>query len=267
MDNREIWLTQLTDEEVRNLNPWDILTKPNAQRFLVIAGRSVLRKQSRFGLSSMTNEELLHEVYPMLCEALPGILSSCAAKIKPHNRDRFIFGSLAKLIKLRLNELVFGSSCPSERVYLEEVAPLRAIFSNGHESEAFPAYHSLMYAHDNQINAYIESHSSHEPQFLSDAERVPEQEIQNRHILIERFRPFLTTREVEVLRCLLLQHEDRSLVALEIGTTPKQVSRYRQSIQRKLRTVLTQLGWTEAEISELAPKRRESDQPSKLMIA
>lgn len=258
MDNREIWLTQLGDDELRALDPWTILTTPNAQRFLVIAGRSVLRKQSRFGLSSMSNDELLHEVYPMLCEALPGILSSCAAKIKPHNRDRFIFGCLAKLIKLRLNEIVFGSNCPQSRVYLEEVAHLRAYCNDGDDT-SFPSAHSLMCSHDHQINQYIEAHSSHEPQFLSDAERVPEQDIQNRHLLIERFRPYLTTREVEVLRCLLLQNDDRSLVALEIGTTPKQVSRYRQSIQRKLRSVLCDLGWTEAEIAELAPRRREID--------
>lgn len=255
MENRELWLNSLSDDEVQNINPWDILTQPKAEQFIISIGRGILRKNSRFGLGRITNLELLHEVYPTLCEALPGILAACVTKTAKENRDRYIFGSLGNLIRLRLNEMVFGTNSPSARLYLEEVPQLVSLFSGNGFDDTFPAAHNLMHPYEDQVNAYVESHSSHEPQFLSDAELIPDQDIQNRHLLIERFRPYLTIRENEVLRCLLLQCEDRSMVALEIGSSPKQVSRYRQSIQKKLAKVLVQLGWEESEIAELVRKR------------
>lgn len=30
MENRELWLNSLSDDEVQNINPWDILTQPKA---------------------------------------------------------------------------------------------------------------------------------------------------------------------------------------------------------------------------------------------
>lgn len=33
MENRELWLNSLSDDEVQNINPWDILTQPKAADF------------------------------------------------------------------------------------------------------------------------------------------------------------------------------------------------------------------------------------------
>ncbi len=253
MYSRELWLTSLSDEELLALSPWTILTTENAKKFLITSGRSVLRKHARFGLSMMSNEELLHEVYPMLVEALPGILNTCVKRSIPENRDRFIYGCLSKLIRCRLADLVFGSNCPTERLYLEEITP--HVAGDDEHPSSMPVAHSLMHPYVDQINSYMESQSAYQPQFLSESECVPEQDVQNRHTLIEQFRPYLTSREVDVLRCMLLNFEDRSLIALEVGTTPKQVSRYRQSIQKKMKAVLAELGWNETEIVDLVGKR------------
>ncbi|SUE72799.1 Uncharacterised protein [Ectopseudomonas oleovorans] len=83
------------------------------------------------------------------------------------------------------------------------------------------------------VNSYLEAQANYQPQFLSESQFVPEEHVQMVHLLIERFRHYLTNREVDVLRNLLLNYQDRSMVALEVGTTPKMVSRYRQSIQRR----------------------------------
>ena len=72
--------------------------------------------------------------------------------------------------------------------------------------------------------------------------------------MIEMFRHYLTSREVDVLRNLLLNYQDRSMVALEVGTTPKMVSRYRQSIQKKMMAVLEDLGWSSDELKMLLGK-------------
>lgn len=250
METRECWLNELDAEELRRLNPWDVLLTKNATNFLIGVGRGVLSRSSRFGLSHMSNEELLHELYPMLCENLPCILSSCADRIEPENRDRFVFGCLRKLVNLRLNEMVFGTSSPSDRVYIEEITAFAAGYGDGNGS-SFPPAHSLMSQHDNLVNAFIEANTSHEPQFLADSERVLDEEFQQKHVWVEQLRPLLTGREVEVLRSIILQGEDRSIVALEIGSTPKQVSRYRQSIRRKLRSLLGDLGWTDTEVNVL----------------
>jgi DNA-binding CsgD family transcriptional regulator len=268
MDDREVWLNKLSNEELLALSPWDIITTENAKRFLLIAGRGVLRKHSKLGLSAMPDDELLHEVYPLLCDAMPGILQSCILKSTPDKRDRFIFGCLAKLINFRLCELVFGSYTPTDSVYLEEISIGRSLLHDDDDSGGgFPFAHSLMSQYDSSINSYFEAHSSHEPQFLSDSACVPEQAIQNRHLMIEQYRTFLTTREVEVLRCMLLQNVDRSLVALEIGTTPKQVSRYRQSIQKKLKRTLGELGWSEAEIFDLVKKQKDAEPQTVTAVA
>ncbi|KKN96182.1 hypothetical protein LCGC14_0171120 [marine sediment metagenome] len=251
MNSRETWLNELSEEQLLSLKPWDILTTENARKFLIASGRAVLRRHQRMGLSLMSNEEVLHEVYPMLVENLPGILSNCLKHSAEENRDRYIFGCMARLIRCRLTEQVFGSNRPTDFVYMEEIPMLIADEQN---TSSLPSSHSLMHPYVQQVNAYLEANSE-APQFLSESEFVPEKNFQARHALIERFRPYLTSREADVLRSMLLSSEDRSLVALDVGTTPKQVSRYRQSIQRKLRSVLVDLGWNDQEISRLIGKK------------
>lgn len=253
MDNREYWLNTLSDEELLALSPWDIVTTENARKFLTSAGRAVLRRYSWLGLSKMSGEEILHEVYPTLVESLPGILNTCVKRSAPENRDRFIFGCLSRLIRYRLSELVFGASCPSERFYIEELG--EKCMGDNSSPSMLPSAHSLMHPYMDEINLYIESQPSYHPQFLSESEFVADKNIQDKHALIEQFRSFLTSREVDILRSMLLNSDDRSLVALEVGTTPKQVSRYRQSIQRKMRTILKDLGWEDEEISTLTGKK------------
>tara|TARA_R110002124_G_scaffold128157_23_gene288803 strand:+ start:32128 stop:33015 length:888 start_codon:yes stop_codon:yes gene_type:complete len=252
VNSRELWLNTLSDEELIALSPWDIITTDNARKFLLTSGRVVLRKFNRFGLTHMSDEEVLHEVYPMLVENMPGIIKTCVKKSQPDNRDGFIFGCLGRLIRYRITELVFGSNSPGERLYFEEIPP-----ELGDDS---PMTNSLMHPYAEELNAYIESQPAHNPQFLSESEFVPERKVQEKHSLIEQFRPFLTSREVDVLRSMLLNSEDRSLIALEIGTTPKQVSRYRQSIQRKMYKTLLSLGWNEEELTKLTGKRRPSSE-------
>lgn len=255
MNNRETWLAGLSDSELLALNPWTILTTENARRFLISAARHTLQNYRRRGLSQMSNEELLHEFYPMLHDAIPGILNSCVASTRPENRDRFIYGSLGRLIRRRLPELVFGSIPPSDVLYIEEISA--AANSDDADVTGLPANHSLMYPYLREINSYLESQHNYQPQFLSESQFVPEEQVQKLHRLIEMFRHYLTNREVEVLRNLLLNYQDRSMVALEVGTTPKMVSRYRQSIQRKMRVVLKKLGWSVDELNSLLGKPKE----------
>lgn len=250
MNHRETWLADLTDSELLALNPWDILTADNARGFLINSARKTLSKFGRFGLSVMSNDELLHEVYLMLYEALPGILTSCITSVEPANRDRFIYGCLRRLIQRRLVELVFGSIPPSDLIYIEEVNSA----SEDPDSSVMPASHSLMLPFIADVNSYLESKPNYQPQFLSESEFVPEEQVQLIHRMIEMFRHFLTNREAEVLRNLLLNYQDRSMVALEVGTTPKMVSRYRQSIQKKMKEVLLNLGWSSKELNGLLGK-------------
>lgn len=63
----------------------------------------------------------LRELYPMLHDAIPGILANCASSVEPENRDRFIYGSLRRLIRCRLAEQVFGPVSPNDLIYIEEV--------------------------------------------------------------------------------------------------------------------------------------------------
>ncbi|GGM32178.1 hypothetical protein ACFQDN_22420 [Pseudomonas asuensis] len=104
MEYRTMWLADLTDSELRELDPWRILTADKARGFLIMAARDALGRYKKFGLAKMDNDELLHEVYPILYDALPGILASCVDATEPENRDRFIYGSLRRLIRCRLAE-------------------------------------------------------------------------------------------------------------------------------------------------------------------
>ncbi|WP_434155693.1 hypothetical protein [Pseudomonas sp. JZ134] len=123
MEYRTMWLTDLTDSELRELDPWRILTADRARGFLIMAARDALgRYKKKFGLAKMDNDELLHEVYPMLYEALPEIMASCIDATEPENRDRFIYGNLRRLIRCRLAEQVFGGIAPNDLTYIEEVS-------------------------------------------------------------------------------------------------------------------------------------------------
>jgi hypothetical protein len=251
-----LWLADLSEDELRAIDPWKILTDEKARGFLIMSARDALRGYRRFGLAKMTNEEILHEVYPLLHGAIAGILANCAQSVEPENRDRFIYGSLRRLIRCRLAEQVFGSVSPSEIEYIEELP-------KGYDSEADDSYlltsHSLMHPYLADAFSYLESRPDYQPQFLSEAQIVPEERVQIIHRLIEHFRHYLTHREVDVLRNLLLSYQDRSMVALEIGTTPKMVSRYRLSIQNKMKAVLVDLGWSKAEVASLLGKTFSSD--------
>lgn len=255
MEYRTTWLADLTDSELRELDPWRILTAEKARGFLIMAARDALGRYKRFGLAKMDNDELLHEVYPMLYDALPGILSSCVDATEPENRDRFIYGSLRRLIRCRLAEQVFGAIAPNDLIYIEEVSTA----SDDADDSYLPVSHSLMMPYIADVNAYLESHPNYQPQFLSESQFVPEEQVQMIHRMIEMFRHYLTNREVDVLRNLLLNYQDRSMVALEVGTTPKMVSRYRQSIQQKMKAVLNELGWSSAELADLLGKPRRRD--------
>lgn len=250
MEYRTTWLAELTGSELRDLDPWRILTADKARGFFIMAARDALGRYKRLGLAKMDNDELLHEVYTMLHGALPGILANCVDATAPENRDRFIYGSLRRLIRCRLAEQVFGSIAPSDIIYIEEVSSI----TDDADDSYLPVCHSLMHPFLACVNAYLESHPNYQPQFLSESEFVPEEQVQMIHRMIEMFRHYLTSREVEVLRNLLLNYQDRSMVALEVGTTPKMVSRHRQSIQQKMKAVLKDLGWSAAELSALLGK-------------
>lgn len=250
MEYRTTWLTGLSDSELIGLDPWTILTADTARGFFVMAARDALRSYKRFGLSHMSNEELLQEVYTMLHSAVPGILKNCLAEAAPENRDKYVYGSLRTLIRKKLPHQVFGAISPNDIFYIEEMPML--------PDEADDSYmvssHSLMHPALNAMNSYLESQPNYQPQFLSESQFVPEEQVQLVHRLIEKFRPYLTSREVVVLRNLLMNYSDRSMVALEVGTTPKMVSRYRHSIQRKMKSVLVDLGWSAAELTALLGK-------------
>lgn len=256
MEYRETWLASLSDAEFVALCPWRILITNNARGFLISAARASLRGYKRFGLSQLSNDELLHEVYPILHDAIPGILANCVASgIDADNRDRFIYGSLRRLVGRRLPELVFGKIGPSSLVYLDEVPR----YATDEDSDYLPVVHELMLPYVADVNSYLESQPNYQPQFLSESQFVPEEQVQKVHRLIEQFRHYLTNREVDVLRNLLLNYRDRSMVALEVGTTPKMISRYRQSIQSKMKAVLNDLGWSNAELAALLGKDLFSD--------
>lgn len=256
MEYRTTWLADLSDSELLQIDPWRILTADKARGFLIMAARDTLRRYKRFGLSHMSNDELLHEVYPMLHDAIPGILSSCVASAAPENRDRFIYGCLRRLIRCRLAEQVFGPIGPNDVLYIEEVSK----GSDDADDTYLPASHALMLPYIADVNSYMESQPNYQPQFLSESQFVPEEQVQKVHRLIEMFRHYLTNREVDVLRNLLLNYQDRSMVALEVGTTPKMVSRYRQSIQKKMKVVLQNLGWSPAELNALLGKVSTADE-------
>ncbi|SUE72800.1 Uncharacterised protein [Ectopseudomonas oleovorans] len=76
MEHRTTWLAELTEQELRGLNPWVILTSDKARGFLIMSARDALGRYRKFGLAQMSNDELLHEIYPMLHDALPGILAT-----------------------------------------------------------------------------------------------------------------------------------------------------------------------------------------------
>lgn len=249
MEYRTTWLAELSADELRALDPWLILTADKARGFLIMAARDALGAYKRFGMARMENDELLHEVYPMLHDALPGILSACVTATAPETRDRFIYGSLRRLIRRRLAEQVFGGIGPSDLIYIEEVWG-----SDDADDSHLPSSHALMIPYLADVNAYLEAHPNYQPQFLSESQYVPEAQVQMIHRLIEMFRHYLTSREVDVLRNLLLNYQDRSMVALEVGTTPKMVSRYRQSIQKKMVAVLEDLGWSTDELKSLLGK-------------
>lgn len=249
MEYRTTWLAELSDDELRTLDPWRILTADKARGFLIMAARDALGAYRRFGIARMDNDELLHEVYPMLHDALPGILSACVTATAPETRDRFIYGSLRLLISRRLAVQVFGGVAPSDLLYIEEVSA-----SDDADDSYLPSSHALMTPYLADVNAYLEAHPNYQPQFLSESQYVPEEQVQMIHRLIEMFRHYLTSREVDVLRNLLLNYQDRSMVALEVGTTPKMVSRYRQSIQKKMVAVLEDLGWSSDELNSLLGK-------------
>ena len=256
MEHRTTWLAELTEQELRDINPWLILTSEKARGFLIMSARDALGRYRKFGLAQMSNDELLHEIYPMLLDALPGILANCSTSVEPENRDRFIYGSLRRLIRCRLAEQVFGQVSPGDLIYIEEVSRT----PDDADDSYLPSAHSLMLPYIADVNSYLEAHANHQPQFLSESQFVPEEHVQLVHLLIERFRHYLTNREVDVLRNLLLNYQDRSMVALEVGTTPKMVSRYRQSIQKKMKAVLGQLGWSSAEVQALLGKQRPSEE-------
>ncbi|HDS1721789.1 hypothetical protein NPS53_09770 [Pseudomonas putida] len=249
MEYRTTWLAELSEDELRSLNPWRILTAENARGFLIMAARDALGAYKRFGLARMDNDELLHEVYPMLHDALPGILSACVSATAPETRDRYIFGSLKNLIRRRLAEQVFGRLAPTDLIYMEEVSA-----GDDADDSHLHSSHALMIPYLTDVNAYLEAHPNYQPQFLSESQYVPEEQVQMIHRLIEMFRHYLTSREVDVLRNLLLNYQDRCMVALEVGTTPKMVSRYRQSIQKKMVAVLKTLGWTPDDVNTLLGK-------------
>lgn len=255
MEQRETWLASLSESELVALNPWRILTSDNARGFLISSARQALIGYKRFGLSHLSNEELLHEVYPLLHDALPTILTSCASTAAPENRDRYIYGCLRRLIRCRLPEIVFGSIAPSDLIYIEEVTKT----PDDADNSFMPVAHSLMLPYISDVNRYLESQPDYQPQFLSESQYVPEEHVQKVHRLIEMFRPYLTNREVDVLRNLLLNYQDRSMVALEVGTKPKMVTRYRQSIQAKMKAVLEELGWSKVELAELLGKATPND--------
>lgn len=249
MEQRELWLTQLSDDELMGLSPWDILLTKNAQRFLLSVGRSVLREFSYHGLTRMSKDELLHEMYTDLADEIPGILEQCVRKANADQRDQYIFGSLQNVIRWRLTNFVFGTNRPRELISLEDI---KAFSDYG----TVPRHHELMHPSAIEANEFLEARGSHEPSFLSESQFIEDPEVQRRHALIEGVRPYLTSREAVVLRQILLLHNDRSLVALEVGVTPKQVSRYRASIQRKLQEILLDLGWEESEIEGLSGRLR-----------
>lgn len=249
MEYRTTWLAELSDDELRTLDPWRILTADKARGFLIVAARNALGAYKRFGMARMENDELLHEVYPMLHDALPGILSACVTATAPETRDRFIYGSLRHLIRRRLADQVFGGVSSTDLIYIEEVSA-----GDDMDDSYLPSSHSLMIPYLADVNAYLESHPNYQPQFLSESQKIPEGQVQMIHRMIEMFRHYLTSREVDVLRNLLLNYQDRSMVALEVGTTPKMVSRYRQSIQKKMMAVLEDLGWSSDELKILLGK-------------
>jgi hypothetical protein len=205
-----------------------------------MAARDALGAYKKFGMAQMMNEELLHEVYPMLYDSLPGILSACVTATAPDSRNRFIYESLRLVIRRRLTALVFNGVAPSDVIYIEKVGT----GGDDVDDSYLPSSHALMTPYSAGVNAYLESHPNYQPQFLSESQYVPEEHVQEIHRMIEIFRHYLTSREVNVLRSLLLNYQDRSMVALEVGTTPKMVSRYRQSIQKKMMGVLENLGWS-----------------------
>lgn len=250
MEYRTTWLEDLSEDELRTLDPWRILTAEKARGFLIMAARDALGAYKKFGMAQLRNEELLHEVYPMLYDALPGIFSKCVTATAPDNRDRFIYGSLRLLIRRRLPALVFNGVAPSDLIYIEEVGTA----GDDVDDSYLPSSHALMTPYLAGVNAYLESHPNYQPQFLSESQYVPEEQVQMIHRMIEMFRHHLTSREVDVLRNLLLNYQDRSMVALEVGTTPKMVSRYRQSIQKKMMAVLEDLGWSSDELKSLLGK-------------
>lgn len=215
MEHRTTWLAELTEQELRDINPWLILTSEKARGFLIMSARDALGRYRKFGLAQMSNDELLHEIYPMLHDALPGILANCSTSVEPENRDRFIYGSLRRLIRCRLAEQVFGQVSPGDLIYIEEVSRT----PDDADDSYLPSAHSLMLPYIADVNSYLEAHANHQPQFLSESQFVPEEHVQLVHLLIERFRHYLTNREVDVLRNLLLNYQDRSMVALEVGTT------------------------------------------------
>ena len=94
VEYRTTWFTDLSDSELIGLDPWAILTADTACSFFVIAARDALRSSKRFGLSHMSNDELLQEVYTMLHSAVPGILKNCLAEAAPESRDKYVYGSL-----------------------------------------------------------------------------------------------------------------------------------------------------------------------------
>lgn len=183
---------------------------------------------------------------------------ACVTATAPDNRDRFIYGSLRLLIRRRLPALVFNGVAPSDLIYIEEVGTA----GEDVDDTYLPSSHALMTPYLAGVNAYLESHPNYQPQFLSESQYVPEEQVQMIHRMIEMFRHYLTSREVDVLRNLLLNYQDRSMVALEVGTTPKMVSRYRQSIQKKMMAVLEDLGWSSDELKSLLGKAISRAEPA-----
>ena len=57
MEYRTTWLAELSDDELRSLDPWRILTAENARGFLIRAARDALGAYKRYGLAHMDNED------------------------------------------------------------------------------------------------------------------------------------------------------------------------------------------------------------------
>lgn len=220
---RSNWLSGLTCDQFKNLNPWDFVTHEESEQQWVAEIRQKLSIRLR-------DDEVLSILYPGLFKTVKAAIKNYGDK-PADGRGKCLIGYALQYIRVYGRAEVLDE-VPGSNSF--NVAELDTI-------EQTPRAHALQHEYMRTCSDFNEGLDS-QPQFLSDGVVLSNESLQLCHQNIEQIRRYLTPREYQILRLSVLDRQEPTDISEMLGLGKRQVWKVRRSLNQRLSDIAIHQG-------------------------